>query len=134
MNVKDFFYLNSYDHHYPDSFLSNLIDKKILKRHYTINDAHYYDIQIELDEKFIFENFQTYNINDVTLKHLSEVCVRNAISLQPLADLLSEVRVKSFYYPILRNAKIFLKHDLDNEIKINYYITIVLVPDHLDLN
>lgn len=117
MNPKDFFYLEKFDEHFIDNFHNSLIEKEILKKHYTESNIHYFDIQIEIDEKFIFENFQTYNINDITLKRLSEVCIRDIITLQPISDLLNSVRTRSDYYPVLRNTKVFLKHEYDEIIE-----------------
>jgi len=134
MDVNDFFYLKQFDNHFIDNFLNTLMNKKLLKKHYTSKDVQYFDIQIGLDEDFIFSNFNTRDINDVTLIKLSEVCIKNAISLQPIADILNEVRSKSNYYPVLKNAKVYLKtDDIEHIIKVNYYITIALVPDHLTL-
>lgn len=130
MDVHDFFYLAHYDNHFIDNFLNMLMNKKILKRHYTKGNIHCFDLQIAIDEDFILENFGTSDINDIKLRNLSDVCIANVVSIQPISDIINDVRVKSDFYPHIESVKMFLKHDdLEKEIAINYYITIHLVPD-----
>lgn len=133
MNVQDFFYLAHYDNHFVDNLLTTLLNRKLLKKHYSTSDnVHFFDLQLLLDEKFFLENFDTPDINEVTLIRLSKVCVQNAITVQPISDIINEVRIKSSFYPLLKNAKISLLHDdVSKQIKVDYAVTIVLIPDHL---
>lgn len=132
MDVQDFFYLARYDTHFVENFMSQLIHNKMLKRHYSTNGVHYFDLHFSLDENFIFDNFGTRNINEVTLIRLSKACIQNATTIQPMSDLINEVRVKSNYYPVLKNAKIYLDQDDSSKmILISYKVTIMLVPDHM---
>lgn len=132
MNVRDFFYLERYDRNFISNFLNKLLNQKLLTKHYSKDGSHYFEIKFILTEKFLLEHFNTSDINDITLLDLSNVCVANAISIQPLCDLINDVRSKSNYYPMLTHPRVRLNEDNDAKIiEICYSITIALIPDHL---